>query len=68
MSMKVGMVADIHGNLAALDAVIEDAKALDVDRWWALGDLVLFGCRPVEVVTRLQALPQVAFLRGNTDR
>jgi predicted phosphodiesterase len=39
-----------------------------VDRWWALGDLVLFGPRPVEVLELLRALPGIEMLRGNTDR
>src|SRR4051812_29396118 len=66
--MKLGVVADIHGNAAALDAVLADAAPLDVERWWALGDLVLFGPRPVEVLERLAALPDVAYVSGNTDR
>ena len=62
------MVSDIHGNVVALDAVLAEAEELGVDHWWALGDLVLFGPRPVEVVERLQGLPSVAFVSGNTDR
>lgn len=66
--MKLGVVADIHGNDAALRAVLADADRFGVDRWWALGDLVLFGPRPVEVLERLQVLPGIEMLRGNTDR
>ncbi len=35
------MLADIHGNLEALEAVLDDARGLAIDQWWALGDLVL---------------------------
>ncbi len=66
--MKLGVVADIHGNDVALRAVLEDADHLGVDRWWALGDLVLFGPRPAEVLELLQGLPDIAMLSGNTDR
>ena len=66
--MKLGVVADIHGNALALDAVLADGAAVGVERWWALGDLVLFGPRPVEVVEQLCSLPEVAFVAGNTDR
>jgi predicted phosphodiesterase len=66
--VRLGLVADIHGNAVALDAVIADGKSHGVDAWWALGDLVLFGPRPVEVLEALLALPGVAFVRGNTDR
>jgi predicted phosphodiesterase len=67
-SVRLGVVSDIHGNVAALDAVLADGAALGVDRWWALGDLVLFGPRPVEVLERLDALDDVAYVKGNTDR
>ena len=66
--MRLGIVADIHGNDVALRAVLEDADRLDVDRWWALGDLVLFGARPAEVLELLLGLPGISMLRGNTDR
>jgi predicted phosphodiesterase len=66
--VKLGIVADIHGNEVALRAVLEDAAPLQVDRWWALGDLVLFGPRPAEVLELLLALPGISLLRGNTDR
>lgn len=66
--MKLGVVADIHGNDVALRAVLEDAARFGVERWWALGDLVLFGPRPAEVLQILQELPGIGMLRGNTDR
>lgn len=66
--MKLGVVADVHGNDRALQAVLADADRFGVDRWWALGDLVLFGPRPAEVLELLQGLPGIEMLRGNTDR
>jgi len=62
------VVSDIHGNLVALQAVLADAASQDVDSWWALGDLVLFGPRPVEVLEALSDLCAIAYLSGNTDR
>jgi predicted phosphodiesterase len=64
----MGVIADIHGNDVALRAVLKDADRWDVDSWWALGDLVLFGPRPAEVLELLQSLPGISMLRGNTDR
>lgn len=61
-------MADIHGNQVALQAVVKDAERLDVDCWWAVGDLVLFGPRPAETLQLLLALPGIGMLRGNTDR
>jgi predicted phosphodiesterase len=66
--MRIGILADIHGNDVALHAVLADAARLEVDRWWALGDLVLFGPRPAEVLELLRGLPAISMLRGNTDR
>ena len=66
--MRLGVIADIHGNEPALRAVLDDAARYRVDRWWVLGDLVLFGSRPAEVLELLRGLPGVAMLSGNTDR
>jgi predicted phosphodiesterase len=65
---RTWVVADIHGNDVALRAVLKDAGGVGVDHWWALGDLVLFGPRPAEVLELLQDLPGLSMLRGNTDR
>jgi predicted phosphodiesterase len=66
--MQLGVVSDIHGNSLALDAVLADATGHRVDRWWALGDLVPFGSRRVEVLDTLATLPGIAYVLGNTDR
>jgi diadenosine tetraphosphatase ApaH/serine/threonine PP2A family protein phosphatase len=52
--MPVLVVADIHGNLAALEAVVQDAGR--VDAVWSLGDMVGYGPQPDEVIARLRAL------------
>jgi predicted phosphodiesterase len=66
--MRLGIIADIHGNEVALRAVLADAAGRQVDRWWVLGDLVLFGPRPAEALGLLRSLPAVQLLSGNTDR
>lgn len=67
--MRIAILADIHGNDLALQAVINDIEgAGGVDRFWVLGDLVAIGPNPIQVLERLQSLSNVRFVRGNTDR
>lgn len=64
----MGIIADIHGVSDALKVVLDDGGRLGVDRWWALGDLALFGPHPVEVLEMLGGLDDVSLVAGNTDR
>jgi predicted phosphodiesterase len=60
---------DVHGNLAALDAVLAEARAERLDRLLFGGDLVLFGPEPAACVDRLRELGDHLFaIKGNTDR
>ncbi|MDW8058719.1 MAG: metallophosphoesterase family protein [Thermomicrobium sp.] len=63
--MRVLVVADLHGNLAALEAVL--AAAGPVDRVWCLGDIVGYGPRPRECVERIRELAGPACVLGNHD-
>ena len=60
--MKIVIISDIHGNLAALNALPEH----DFDELWCIGDLVDYGPNPHEVIewVRQQAKDTV---RGNHD-
>ena len=62
--MRCLLVSDIHGNLAAFDAVLRDAGQFDVI--WCLGDMVGYGPDPNECVSRLREYPHVC-LAGNHD-
>ena len=66
--MALGVIADIHGNRVALEAVVRDGREQGVDRWWALGDLVAIGPDPVDTLELLTNLDGVDVTRGNTDR
>ena len=63
--MPTALIYDIHGNLPALEAVLEDARA---DRFVLGGDYALFGPWPAETVAALRALPYATWIRGNVDR
>lgn len=67
--LSVVLLSDLHGNLPALEAVLTDVEAAGLpDAFWVLGDLVAFCPWPAETLARLRALPNVAFVQGNTDR
>jgi predicted phosphodiesterase len=67
--MRIALLADIHGNPIALDAVLADLQAQGgADAWWCVGDYAALGYDPVGVLERLTALPNAVFVRGNTDR
>jgi predicted phosphodiesterase len=67
--MRLAILSDVHANPVALDAVLADVETHGgADRHWVLGDLVSPGHDPGSVLRRLTALPQVDFVRGNTDR
>ncbi len=64
--MRVAIVSDIHGNLAALEAVIADLAEAKPDQVVLGGDLALGGPHAPEVVDRLRELGWPSVL-GNTD-
>ena len=67
--MRIALLADIHGNAIALDAVLADIQREGgVDGYWVLGDLVAIGPDPAGVLERLSALQGLRVIRGNTDR
>jgi hypothetical protein len=67
--MRIALLADIHGNTIALDAVLADIQACGgVDGHWALGDHAALGPDPEGAIARIAALPGLAATRGNTDR
>ncbi|HEX2236591.1 MAG TPA: metallophosphoesterase family protein [Actinomycetota bacterium] len=66
--MIVAALYDIHGNLPALDAVLEEVRESGADAVLVGGD-VAWGPWPRETVERLRELEMpTAFVRGNADR
>ncbi len=66
-ALRIAVVADIHGNLAALDAVIEDIAAAAPDLVVNCGDCVSGPSEPAGTAERLIGLGWPA-VRGNHDR
>jgi predicted phosphodiesterase len=66
--MRVAAIYDIHANLPALEAVLEDVRRARVDRIVVGGD-VLPGPMPRETLACLESLDIPAqFIHGNGDR
>jgi predicted phosphodiesterase len=65
--VRHAILSDVHANLEALDAVLEDARARDVDDFVCLGDFVGYGASPNECVERLRPAIEAAVL-GNHDQ
>ncbi|EPX57874.1 hypothetical protein D187_004627 [Cystobacter fuscus DSM 2262] len=64
--MRVAILADIHGNLPACEAVLEDIARVAPDYIVAAGDLALRGAHPRETVELLFDRCH-ALIMGNTD-
>jgi predicted phosphodiesterase len=65
--MKLAVVSDIHGNLPALEAVLEDIEAEGVDQIVNLGDILSGPLQVSETAEFLMARDWVT-IRGNHER
>jgi putative phosphoesterase len=65
--VRVAALYDVHGNLPALEAVLQDVDREQPDAIVVGGDMVS-GPIPTETLERLRGLEHAHFLRGNADR
>jgi putative phosphoesterase len=68
--MKIAAISDIHGNMEALRAVIDDIDIEGIDKILVCGDLAVAGPEPSEVIDCLLGLSKdkdITFILGNTD-
>ena len=63
---RVAVISDIHGNLPALEAVLEEIRREEPDLIVSCGD-VASGPMPAETIDVLMALRDARFVRGNAD-
>jgi predicted phosphodiesterase len=63
---RIALLADVHGNVPALEAVLGDIAAAGIAETYCLGDLVGYGPDPAGVIARIReaGIPTV---RGNYD-
>jgi putative phosphoesterase len=64
--LKVALIADVHANLPALEAVMKHAWGKGCEAFWNAGDSVGYGAFPEEVVTLLRR--HAVNVVGNYDR
>jgi diadenosine tetraphosphatase ApaH/serine/threonine PP2A family protein phosphatase len=64
----LALLFDIHGNLPALEAVLDDARAAGARRYLLGGDYAVFGGWQPETIARLRELQDATWIRGNVDR
>jgi putative phosphoesterase len=67
--LRIALLGDIHGNVLALQAALADIEARQPDHLVVLGDLVMNGPRPAEVLAAVMGLDAAGALviAGNTD-
>lgn len=65
--MRIALIADVHANLEALEAVLRHAQARGpIDTIWHIGDIVGYGPDPCTVIARLREFRHCNVL-GNHD-
>ena len=64
----LALIYDIHGNLVALDQVLQDAEAQGADAYLLGGDFASWSPWPRETIERLRGLPNTTWIRGNGER
>lgn len=64
--MRIGVLSDIHANLHALEAVLDELAFERPDALWCLGDVVGYGARPNECCALVRERVDLC-LAGNHD-
>ncbi|MBR2784516.1 MAG: metallophosphoesterase family protein [Clostridia bacterium] len=63
---KIAIISDIHGNLTALNAVLDDIKSRGVDKIMCLGDMIVKCSSPKECVDKILKSCEVV-VKGNCE-
>lgn len=66
--MRFAIISDIHGNLPALDAALEDARNNHVDEYIFVGDYCLGNPYPDECIQRIHDLEKAHIIQGNDEK
>lgn len=63
---KIAIISDIHGNITALNAVLEDIKNRKINKIFCLGDCITKCTHPDLVIDKVRQVCDVILL-GNCD-
>lgn len=64
--MRYAILADIHGNLEALQTVLEDTRAQGCTHYVCLGDVVGYGANPKQCLDTIRSM-NMPVVKGNHD-
>jgi diadenosine tetraphosphatase ApaH/serine/threonine PP2A family protein phosphatase len=64
--MRIALLSDVHGNMPAFEAVMDDVRGAEPEEVWCLGDLVGYGAEPDGCVELARETCDVC-LAGNHD-
>lgn len=67
MQKRIAILADIHGNYSAMQAVVRDIYQEQIDECWVMGDLFMPGPGANNIWQLLHSLHPTVWLRGNWD-
>ena len=65
--MKYAIFSDIHGNLEALEVVLQLCRDEGVEQYICLGDVVGYNANPKECLDIVRELPNLTIVKGNHD-
>jgi predicted phosphodiesterase len=71
MKTRLAVISDIHSNSDALLAVMQTIKNDSIDMIICLGDILTYGCQPLEVIDILNKYNEensIIFIKGNHDQ
>lgn len=66
--MKIGILTDIHNNVIALDAVLQEFERQNCVKIVCAGDIIGIGPYPEETVQKMMSIPNLIAVRGNHEK
>lgn len=66
--MRIGILTDIHNNVIALDAVLQEFERQNCATIICAGDIIGIGPYPEETVQKMMSIPNLIAVRGNHEK